>query len=224
MCSNYRPSTREQLQQHFQAAPPDADYPAEAYPGSMAPILRRTPGESEAGARSAANAMFGMVPHWADIKLSRQTYNARTETVANKPSFRNAYKRSQFCVIPAASIYEPSYESGKAVRWEILDADGAPLAVAGIWERREDGPNGLPLLSFSMLTINADTHALMRRFHKPDDEKRMLVLLSPDQVDSWLQCSAENAARFFVPYPAERLTSHAAPRRGLSSGETLPLI
>lgn len=224
MCSNYRPSTREQLQQHFQAALPDSDYPAEAYPGSMAPIIRRTLGQTESGIRLAANAMFGMVPHWADIKLSRQTYNARSETVANKPSFRNAYKRGQFCVIPAASIYEPSYESGKAVRWEIMDADGAPVAVAGIWEAREDGPNGLALLSFSMLTINADTHPLMRRFHKPNDEKRMLLLLSPDHVDEWLHCPAEEAARFFVPYPAQRLTSRAAPRLGRSSGETLPLI
>ncbi|MDB5772473.1 MAG: response-associated peptidase, partial [Burkholderia sp.] len=64
----------------------------------------------------------GMVPHWADIKLARQTYNARTETVASKPSFRNAYKRGQFCVLPVSSFYEPSYESGKAARWEIANA------------------------------------------------------------------------------------------------------
>jgi hypothetical protein len=71
--------------------------------------------------------MFGMVPHWADLKLARQTYNARTETVAAKPSFRHAFKQGQFCVIPVASVYEPNYETGKAIRWEIADADGAPL-------------------------------------------------------------------------------------------------
>jgi endonuclease YncB( thermonuclease family) len=51
--------------------------------------------------------MFGMVPYWADTKLARQTYNARTETVATKPSFRNAFKRAQFCIVPANSFFEP---------------------------------------------------------------------------------------------------------------------
>jgi putative SOS response-associated peptidase YedK len=52
----------------------------------------------------------------------------------------------------------------------------------------------------------------MQRFHKPDDEKRMVVILRPDQYDDWLHCSAEDAPQFFERYPAELLTSHAAPR------------
>jgi putative SOS response-associated peptidase YedK len=164
--------------------------------------------------------MFGLVPHWAKEpkKLARNTYNARTETVAEKPSFRSAYKHGQFCVIPVNSFYEPSYETGKAVRWEIGDRDGAPLGLAGIWEYRKDGPNDLPLLSFSMLTINADGDPLMQRFHKPDDEKRMVVILRPDQYDDWLHCSAEEAPQFFERYPAELLISHAAPRSAKPQG------
>ena len=100
--------------------------------------------------------MFGMVPHWAKPELARQTYNARAETVSTKPSFRNAYKKGQFAILPVASFYEPNYETGKAIRWEIAQRDRDPLGIAGIWEYRSDGPNGLPLLSFSMLTINAD--------------------------------------------------------------------
>ena len=80
--------------------------------------------------------MFGMVPHWADHKLARQTYNARTETVASKPSFRSAWKRKQFCIIPTANFFEPNYETGKPVRWRIERADGGPVAIAGIWEYR----------------------------------------------------------------------------------------
>jgi hypothetical protein len=53
--------------------------------------------------------MFGMVPHWADTRLARQTYNARTET-GRKPSFRNARQRNQFCIIPAAN-FSASYET-----------------------------------------------------------------------------------------------------------------
>ena len=116
------------------------------------------------------------------------------------------------CVIPVSSFYEPSYETGKAERWEIADADGEPLGIAGIWDVKQDGPNGLPLLSFTMLTINADGHPLMQRFHKPDDEKRMLVILGPQQLDDWLHCPVEEADRFFVRYPAKRLTARAAPK------------
>ncbi|OWW22122.1 SOS response-associated peptidase [Noviherbaspirillum denitrificans] len=211
MCANYRPSTRDELQQRFGVAAPDSAYAAEAFPGSMAPLIRLPRADAVHGDRAAALGMFGLVPHWADTKLARQTYNARTETVATKPSFRNAWKRRQFCVIPASTFYEPSYETGKAERWEIVDADGTPLAIAGLWDVKQDGPNGLPLLSFTMLTINADGHPLMQRFHKPDDEKRMLVLLDEGQVDDWLHCPLEEAGHFFARYPAERLAAHAAP-------------
>jgi putative SOS response-associated peptidase YedK len=212
MCSNYRPATPDKLRFHFNVAPPDSDWKGESYPSYMAPMIRRPRADSVPGDRACALGLFGMVPHWADVKLARQTYNARTETVATKPSFRNAYKRGQFCILPVSSFYEPSYESGKPVRWEIADAGGEPLGIAGIWEHKQDGPNGLPLLSFSMLTVNADDHPLMRRFHKPNDEKRMLVILRPDQYDEWLHCTDEEASGFFIRYPAERLVAHAAPK------------
>ncbi|WP_292932835.1 SOS response-associated peptidase family protein [Noviherbaspirillum sp.] len=223
MCANYLPSTHHQLQQFFGVAPPDSDYPAEAFPGYMAPMIRLPRADAMPGDRACALGMFGLVPGWADSKLARQTYNARTETVASKPSFRHAYKHHQFCVIPLRSFYEPSYESGKVVRYEIADADGAPLGVAGIWEYKQDGGNGLPLLSFSMLTINADGHAVMQRFHKPGDEKRMMVILDPERYDEWLHCPVEEAERFFVRYPAERLVARPAPRPGKTTAqETLP--
>lgn len=194
MCANYRPSTRDQLQQHFNVAPPDSEFKAEAFPGSMAPLIRLPRLDAMPGDRACALGMFGIVPHRAEPKLARQTYNARTETVATKPSFRNAYKRRQFCILPAASFYEPSYESCKAERWEIADVDGAPLGIAGIWEHKQDGPNSLPLLSFTMLTINADEHPLMRRFHKPDDEKRMLVILAPEPTMGYSSLEARSSS------------------------------
>jgi putative SOS response-associated peptidase YedK len=223
MCSNYHPATRDQLRQHFGVAPPDSDYKAESYPGYMAPMVRLPRADAMPGDRACALGMFGMVPHWAEPKLARQTYNARTETVAAKPSFRNAYRRHQFCVVPVSSFFEPSYESGKAERVEIADVDGAPLGIAGIWEHKAAGEGGLPLLSFSMLTINADGHPLMQRFHKPNDEKRMLVILRPDQYDEWLHCAVEEAPHFFTRYPAERLIARPAPKPGRKpSQQALP--
>lgn len=173
MCADYTPSRKEQIEKSFRAGYPLLNLPPEAWPGYMAPIVRgyhEVPGDLE-----MTPVMFGMVPHWADHKLARQTYNARTETVASKPSFRSAWKCKQFCIIPAANFFEPNYETGKPVRWRIERADGAPIAIAGIWEYRPADQ----LLSFSMLTINADGHPLMQHFHKPDDEKRMVMILEP---------------------------------------------
>ena len=212
MCANYRPSTRDLLKQQFGVAPPDSDYPSEVFPGNMAPMIRLPRADAVKGDRACAVAMFGMVPHWADTKLARHTYNARTETVAVKPSFRNAYKRRQFCIVPLSAYYEPCYESGKVVRFEIADVDGGPLGIAAIWEYKPAAEGGLPLLSFSMLTINADGHELMQRFHKPDEEKRMPVILRPAQYDDWLHCPVVDAPSFFHRYPAAGLVACAAPR------------
>jgi putative SOS response-associated peptidase YedK len=75
----------------------------------------------------------------------------------------------------------------------------------------------------SMLTINADGHPLMQRFHRPTDEKRMLVILRPDQYDEWLHCPVEEAPGFFTRYPAERLVARAALKpSGKVAQEALP--
>lgn len=205
MCADYTPSRKEQIDDRFGVRSPQLDLPPEAWPGYMAPILR---GSHEApGELKIAPAMFGMVPHWADHKLARQTYNARTETVASKPSFRSAWKRKQFCIIPAANFFEPNYETGKPVRWRIERADGTPVAIAGIWEYRPADQ----LLSFSMLTINADGHPLMQRFHKPDDEKRMVMILDPDQYKGWLDGSLVTEEDVYRQYPAELLIAQPDP-------------
>ncbi|SNS53319.1 Putative SOS response-associated peptidase YedK [Noviherbaspirillum humi] len=194
------------------AAPPSAAFSEEAYPASMAPILRLPSGGEDGGGNECVAACFGMVPHWADPKLAKHTYNARSETVASKPSFRHAFRRRQFCVIPADDFFEPCYESGKAVRWQIAHADGRPLSIAGIWDYRPATPDADALVSFSMLTINADDHPLMRRFHRPEDEKRMLVLLRDEDIDSWLHAPLEQVPSFLTPYPADALVAKPAPR------------
>ncbi len=205
MCADYTPSRKEQIDGHFGIRSLQFDLLPEVWPGYMAPILR---GSHEApGDMEITPAMFGMVPHWADHKLARQTYNARTETVASKPSFRNAWKRKQFCIIPAANFFEPNYESGKAVRWRIERGDGGPVAIAGIWEYRPADQ----LLSFSMLTINADGHPLMQRFHKPDDEKRMVMILDPNQYQGWLDGSLVSEEEVYRQYPAELLVAQPDP-------------
>ncbi|MES2152181.1 MAG: SOS response-associated peptidase family protein [Pseudomonadota bacterium] len=209
MCANYTPYELQGISEHYGVERGMFDFPPESYPGYFAPILRES--HEVTGAIECVPAVFGMVPHWADMKLARQTYNARTETVAQKPSFRNAWKRKQFCIVPAHHFYEPNYESGKPVRWRIALADEQPMSIGGIWEWRPNGPDGQPLLSFSMLTINADEHPLMHRFHKPDEEKRMVVMLRPDQYGDWLEGALIGVEDVFQPYPADQLTASADP-------------
>jgi len=217
MCADYTPSRKERIRDQFELDLEVFDLPdfPEAYPGYMAPILRS--GQDASTAVECVPAMFGMVPHWADFKLARQTYNARTETVATKPSYRNAWKRHQFCIIPADNFYEPCYEADpegkKSIRWKIWPVDERPLGIAGIWEWRANGPDGAPLVSCSMLTVNADGHPLMKRFHKPNDEKRMVVILDPEMYRPWLNgtLSAEEIAGLLRTYPAELLASAASP-------------
>ncbi len=199
------------MQQHFGVQPTRQATKPEAFPGYLAPIIRLA--EDGSQEMECVAACFGLVPSWADMKLAKHTYNARTETVGEKPSFRSAFRKRQFCIIPADAIFEPSYETGRAVRWKITDIDDRPLAIAGIWDWRPNGGlDDQPLVSFSMLTINADDHPLMQRFHKPNDEKRMLVMLEPDAYTSWLHADAESVRSFFTPYPAEQLDAVTAPR------------
>lgn len=207
MCTNFKPADQMGIRHTFGVDTPTLDFKPEAYPGYLAPVIRRPAGES-AGVECIA-ARFGLIPGWAkDDTIGRKTYNARTETVAEKPSYRNAWNRRQVCLAPMAWFVEPNYESGKAERWRIHRQDDACFAVAGIWEQWHQA--GVPVHSFSLLTINADGDPLMGRFHKPEDEKRSLVIIPPDQYDAWLSADAEMARTFFSLTPMLGFTAGAA--------------
>jgi putative SOS response-associated peptidase YedK len=152
------------------------------------------------------------VPHWAkDATIGRRTYNARAETVDEKPSFRDAWRLGRRCIVAAEDIFEPNWETGRAVRWRIRRKDGAPMGIAGLWSHWR-APDGDDVLSFTMLTVNADGHAVMKRFHRPDDEKRMVVVLDEADYDRWLDAPKDRMRDFLVRYPAEALEAEPAPR------------
>ena len=89
-----------------------------------------------------------------------------------------------------------------------------PMGIAGIY-RKWKHQDGCDLFTFAMLTVNADGHPLMQRFHKPEDEKRMVVVLPEGAYQGWLTAPAEQAMRFMTAYPAERLTASAPVIDGL---------
>jgi putative SOS response-associated peptidase YedK len=171
------------------------EYPAETFPGYAAPMIRAA-GE---GRLRADLGLFGLLPTWAkDRAFGKRTYNARTETVAEKPSYRTAWAKKQFCLIPMERFFEPCWETGKAVRWSIHRLDRATFAVAAIWDSWTDRSTGEIVLSFSMLTINADGHPVMGKFHKPGDEKRSLVVMPTGRWSDWLGASASSAHGMFL--------------------------
>ena len=209
MCANYEPPGPKNFQVHLQSEAPDFSYANEAYPGSRGAFI--TAGPEYESHFSCWPGVFGLLPPWVDgTRAARRTYNARSETVDSKPSFKAAWKARRFCLIPAQAIFEPNYESGRAERWRIAHADGLPFCLTGIWEEahRESGT----LWSYSMLTINADTHALMRRFHKPGDEKRSVVVVPPRHYRDWLYADEREARQLLQPFDPAQFAATPAPR------------
>nr|AFK89101.1 hypothetical protein [Pseudomonas syringae] len=152
------------------------------WPGYIGPFLRRPDGRADDNDSPAPmevlTGSFGLIPSWSkDSKFAKHTYNARSETVAEKPSFRHAWRHAQRCIIPAVAIYESDWRSGKVVATRLVREDGELLGIAGLWEQWRDPATDQVLHSYTMLTVNADDHDFMKAYHKPQDEKRMVVIL-----------------------------------------------
>lgn len=149
MCTNYTPTRNQKwVAQHLGVDLPNEPYPAEAFPGYATPIAL----SSHQGQTQCRLGRFGLVPRWAkDATLGRKTYNARTETVAEKPSYRSAWRKQQFAIALLDDFFEPNWETGKAVRWRIKRADGEPMGVASLWDQWTDPGSGEIVTSFTMI-------------------------------------------------------------------------
>jgi putative SOS response-associated peptidase YedK len=197
-------------------------YPETAYPGYAAPIVR----QSGDGQRvDVSTAIFGLIPAWAkDRNFAKRTYNARSETVVEKPSYRGAWRARRFCLVPMERFYEPCWETGKAVRWSIHRQDAQPFAVAAIWENWTDRGTGEIITSFSMLTINADGHEVMGRFHRPGDERRSLVIVEPENWNDWLTATTEQATAMLLPMKPADFTAQPVTTLESASGQQTELL
>lgn len=182
----------------------DFDYADDIYPGYDCPLLFAKSTQDQIEWRSVK---FGMLPKWAkNIEICRSTYNARTETVHEKPSFKNAWTKGQFALIPVEAIYEPRYINAKTQRWRISRQDQQPFTIAAIYENSI--LNGEQIRSMSMLTINADQHPFMSQFHHPKDEKRSIIVIPEASRRDWLNCKPHEAADFFKAMPDEFMAEY----------------
>jgi putative SOS response-associated peptidase YedK len=210
VCTNFTPTTRAQWVKENLGVELPSGFSEEAYPGYLAPVVVK----SRQSERVACGlARFGLIPGWAkDDKISRHTYNARSETAAEKPSYRTAWRQRQFGLLLVDNFYEPSYESGKVVRWKIELASVDSFGIACLWDRWTDPASGKRVVSFSMRTVNADDHPVMRQFHKPGDEKRTPVIIAPKLQEAWLSSDTTQASEPMTWSHTPELVARAAPQ------------
>lgn len=149
---------------------------------------------------------WGLVPFWAkDEKIGGSLANARAETVASKPAFRNAFKRHR-CLVPADGFYEWQTTPGGKVPHRFTLADGAPFCFAGLWEEWEN-PDKVKVRTCTLITTTPN--ALVATVHD-----RMPVILPRERLRAWMDATtpAETLSTFLVPLPAEQMREYAVSR------------
>ena len=188
----------------------------EAFPGFEAP-LEWTPRYNIAPSQPVAVIpndgqnkieffQWGLIPSWAkDPKIGNRMINARAETLAEKPSFRAAYRRRR-CLVLADGFYEWRKEPGRRAKTPmyIRLRSGQPFAFAGLWETwRSPGDRTI----FSCNIITTEPNPLVAEIHN-----RMPVILEPQAYDLWLDPAEQSPERLGVwlkPYPASEMTAYA---------------
>jgi putative SOS response-associated peptidase YedK len=169
-------------------------------PTQQAPVLRM-----DDGARALASLRWGLVPPWAKtLGDGPVLINARAETVAEKPAFRDAF-RARRCLVPADGFYEWQIMGRVKQPWRIHRADGGPFAFAGLWERWDD-PSGGAVESFTIITTKAN--AKLTPIHH-----RMPVILMPDGFAAWLTGGRAAASALMRPLPDDALDFHPVSTR-----------
>ena len=158
--------------------------------------------------RELAMLRWGLVPSWAkDPSIGNRMINARAETVAEKPSFRAAFRHRR-CIVLADGFYEWRRESDAKTPYFISLASGEPFALAGLWENWNDKSSGEALQTTTLITTAAN--AFMQPLHH-----RMPLILQPDAATKWLTGSvdlleqAADQAPALQAWPVDRRVNNA---------------
>ena len=166
-------------------------------PTQSVPVIR----EASDGSRRLSMMRWGLVPSWAK-DIGDGLINSRSETINEKPSFRQAFRQRR-CIVVASGFYEWSRVEGKKVPHYVKMIDVGPMPFAGIWEAW-CSPDGQVMESCAILTTSAN--AAVAPIHD-----RMPVILHPDELGLWLDrqvLDAERLTTLFAPYPAGKLEAY----------------
>ena len=157
--------------------------------------------------RKMMAAKWGLVPFWAkDPAIGNKLINARAETLAEKPSFKNALAKRR-CLIPADGFYEWQKKSkGPSQPYYVRLNGGGLFAFAGLWELWKN-PEGGMLQTFTIITT--EPNELIKTFHH-----RMAVILKPEDEGAWIdpENSVNEVLRLLKPYPAEGMEAYMVSR------------
>jgi putative SOS response-associated peptidase YedK len=155
----------------------------------------------EEGRRDFVMLHWGLVPRWAKERaIGNRMINARAESVAEKPAFRDAFRKRR-CLVLADGWYEWQVAPGGKRPWFVRLKDGRPFAFAGLWERWKDPANGAMLESCTIVTTDASES--LRKIHE-----RMPVVLGEADWDRWLDTAfsdADKLLELLVPFDPKSL-------------------
>ncbi|MDH3296937.1 MAG: SOS response-associated peptidase [Gemmatimonadota bacterium] len=188
----------------FHVEPLDVDPRYNIAPTTDIVAVRHT---TQRGARESALLRWGLIPAWTDTPDSFPLLiNARSETIASKPSFGDAFRQRR-CVAVADGFYEWQADGGRKRPFWIHLPDGSPFGIAAVWDRWSGGGSGPVLESCALVTTRASEDL-------EDVHDRMPVILDPGQVDKWLDSATglDELEALMLPGRAGRLT-----RREVSS-------
>ncbi len=164
-------------------------------PSQTVPAIRRSD-----GARELAGLKWGLIPYWAkDPKIGNSLINAKAETIAEKPSFKQALAKRR-CLIPADGFYEWR-KRGKEPSQPIYvrRRDGGLFAFAGLWEAWKT-PEGETLETCTIITV--EPNEMISKIHH-----RMAAILRPDDEAAWIdpQSGIDDLLRLLRPYESDEL-------------------
>ncbi|MBF7687667.1 SOS response-associated peptidase family protein [Acinetobacter rathckeae] len=205
MCANFRPLTLSQ-QQQLNLPEITFDYVKEVFPMGRFPLLFC----SEHG-KEWREVVFGLVPKWAtELEIAKKTYNARQETLWDKPSFQNALHKYKFGVFAVTEFYESKYVAGQPQRWGVRRKDGEAFYIAALYEICKI--NNDIIRSATMLTMDAIDHPMMSKFHEPGNVKRSVIVIPKHRLDEWLTFKSPNIASFVQGFDVEAFECSHVPK------------
>jgi putative SOS response-associated peptidase YedK len=214
MCGRYTLKTPvSELQKQFEltAAPPELKERFNIAPTQEVPVVLNT------GPRQLELVRWGLIPFWAkDAKIGNKMINARGETLAEKPAYRDALRRKR-CLVLVDGFYEWKEGPLGKTPLHIRKKSGQPFAFAGLWDSWRD-PSGATLRSCTIVTTRAN--ALMSRFHD-----RMPVILEPGARELWLRPEAlepSSLLELVRPYAGDDLEAFEVSRLVNSPKNDLP--
>jgi putative SOS response-associated peptidase YedK len=196
----------------FGIAPPETLLGKEVWPRQPGFFICKT----DSPELALMQGQFGLVPTWvksaSDAKLrSTKLAVTRTETMSTATATRDTWLKGQRCIIPMQAFFEDDWRTRKAVPTRIARVDGKPMGVAGLWERWVQ--DGEAIISYTLLTVNANSHALMNRYGQNGNEKRMPAILNEGAYAAWLSAPLDKAREFMRAYPANLLLANPVQKK-----------